>query len=293
MPLGFPPSIQDSRGQVRPRGRLRINPDHPLVDKDLILAVVPSEGHGFQPVDLSPYRHQWTKPGSSTIARLTGGRGNGAWDFRGGVRELRFAHRAGQPFIADVIAPFTVMCSAYYTGSLGNVWAIGQQTDSNDAEAVGVDASSHVCLGEADSAAVSSTLVVPTNKWSTFGCSQSGASARTFFLNGTAQTNATTRTTSAIGATQPQSIGRYYTNSAAVAAADWVGLIEVLYVWKAAKSTALLQALSTNPFALLTAAPANIVYSYATPAAGPTTTPQGWDAIYPVAAGPTSSLIAF
>lgn len=270
----------DARGMVKPRGRLVINRDHPLVDKDLILALVPGEGDSLAR-DLSPQRQVWTKPASSNLPPQTT-QGVPAWDFRGGVKELRFAHRASQPFIADRTAAFSCFVYWFATGS-GQFWSIGQQTDANDVEGFGQStaANNPLCIYDIDAATATSTLNPPVNKWNTGAVTQTGASARTFILNGVAQANSTTITASAIGATQPQSIGRAYSNSVVDATADFTGLIGAIYVWKAAKNVQLLQALCTNPYALVTAQPTGLTYSYATPAAAPTGVVWGWQPTYP------------
>lgn len=257
----------DARGMVKPRGRLTINRDHPLVDKDLILALVPGEGDSLAR-DLSPMRQVWTKPAASTLP-FQNTQGIPAWDFRGGAKELRFAHQASQPFIADRTAAFSCFVYWFATGS-GNFWSIGQQTDSNDVEGFGQStaAGNPLCIYDVAAPTASSTLNPAVNKWHTGAVSAVNTGTRTFILDGVAQANSTLITASAIGATQPQSIGRAYTNSTPDTSADFTGLIAVVYVWKAAKNVQLLQALCTNPYALVAAQPTGIRYSYATPPTG-------------------------
>jgi hypothetical protein len=264
MVLGFQPTIQGSNGFVRPRGKVVLNADHPLCQRDagMVLAVFPSEADGLVVKDYSPLLQQAIVPGASKLATWQCGRGQPALDLRNGGKEARFTHRAGQPFIGDVTAAYSVFAIIYATAISGCIWSMGEQTDTNNTAGLGISNASELALGQPSNPVVTSTLVPPLNKWNTVGVSQTGGSNRQYMLNGTLQTVSTALTAGSVGVTQPHSIGRFYINAAVDSTSDFKGLVECVFVWKTGINAAQLQSLGKNPWQLVQAAPGRVAFSF-------------------------------
>jgi len=228
----------------------------------LELALAMNEGGGSMVRDHSPARLDQpysTRFGYTPAVRplwKTASRGGGpCLDYGDGTAQYELSYpRKGKNRFTATNTVITVMARILFNDISVNsqsIFSVGERFDGNAAFGFSLNGAGteRLCVGsEGGDATCDSGLSPPLGAWCTVGVSQTGTTARTFFLDGVTATNATSIGTSSIGADQPFVVGAGWSNSTIKYTLN--GMMAWLFVWSRALSVQQMRAVANDPYFL-------------------------------------------